>query len=119
MLKGINPALSIRARADARGCLQEERKNAMYVLAINHAVTDYEKWKTVYDSFPPTTGGGAQFARLNRSVDDPNLITIVAGFASLDQLKAFVADPTLKERMHEAGVVGQPRIEIYEEVEVI
>jgi hypothetical protein len=91
----------------------------MYVLAINHTVTDYEKWKTVYDSYPPTTGGGAEFSRLNRSVDEPNLITVVAGFDSLDQLKAFAADPTLKERMHEAGVVGQPRIEIYEEVEVI
>jgi hypothetical protein len=47
------------------------------------------------------------------------LITVVAGFDSLDQLQAFAADPTLKERMHQAGVVGQPRIEIYEEVEVI
>ena len=73
----------------------------------------------MYDSFPPTTGGGAQFACLNHSVDDPNLITVVAGFDSLDQLKAFAADPTLKERMHEARVVGQPRIEIYEELEGI
>ncbi len=90
----------------------------MYVLAINHAVADYDKWKAVYDQFPPTTDG-AKFSRVNRSVDDGNLITVVAGFDSLDTLNGFLADPKLKGAMGEAGVVGEPRIEIYEEVEAI
>ena len=91
----------------------------MYVIAINHAVDDYEKWKQVYDTYPPTTAGGAKFSRVNRSIDDPNLITVVAGFDSLDSLKNFASDPQLKDAMHQAGVRGEPRIEIYEEVEVI
>jgi hypothetical protein len=91
----------------------------MYVIAINHAVDDYEKWKQVYDTYPPTTAGGANFSRVNRDIDDPNLITVVAGFDSLDTLKSFASDPQLKDLMHQAGVQGQPRIEIYEEVEVI
>ena len=91
----------------------------MYILAINHAVDNDEKWKKVYDTYPPTTGGGAKFSRLNRSIEDPNLVTVVAGFDSLDTLKNFAADPHLKDLMHEAGVQGEPRIEIYEEVEVI
>lgn len=90
----------------------------MYVIAINHAVDDYEKWKEVYDTYPPTAGG-ANFSRVNRSIDDPNLITVVAGFDSLDTLKSFASQPQLKEAMHRAGVRGEPRIEIYEEVEVI
>lgn len=90
-----------------------------YVLAINHAVADFEKWKSVYDTNPPTTAGGAKFSRLNRGIDNPNLVTVVAGFDSLDTLKHFVADPQLKDAMHEAGVLGEPRFEIYEEVEVI
>ncbi len=90
----------------------------MYVLAINHPVADYDKWKSGYDAMPPTTRGAA-FARVNRSVDDPNLITVVAGFASLETLRAFIDDPELKVKMQEAGVAGEPRIEIYEEVEVI
>ena len=90
----------------------------MFVLAINHAVADYDKWKAVYDTMPPTVGG-AKFARVNKRVDDPNTVTVVAGFDSLDTLNAFVGDDRLKEVMHEAGVVGEPRIEIYEEVEVI
>jgi hypothetical protein len=90
----------------------------MYLLAINHSVKDYDTWKAGYDAMPPTVAG-AKFARVNRSVDDPNLITVVSGFESLDTLTAFVADPRLKDAMVEAGVVGSPRIEIVEEVEAI
>jgi hypothetical protein len=90
----------------------------MYVLAINHAAADYDEWKAVYDTMPPTSRG-AKFARVNRSVDDRNLITVVAGFDALDTLHAFIADPALKDAMQRAGVLGEPRIEIYEEVEVI
>jgi hypothetical protein len=90
----------------------------MFVIAINHQVADYAEWKSGYDSMPPTTRGAA-FARVNRSVDDHNLITVVAGFASLDTLRAFIDDPELKAKMQEAGVVGQPRVEIYEEIEVL
>jgi len=90
----------------------------MFVVAINHPVSDYDQWKAVYDTMPPTSRG-AKFARVNRSVDDPNLITVVSGFDSLDVLNGFLSDPDLKSKMKEAGVAGEPRIEIYEEVEVI
>ena len=90
----------------------------MYVLAINHSVADYDKWKAGYDAMPPTSRG-AKFSRVNVSVDDPNLITVVAGFDSLDTLRGFVSDPELKQAMKDAGVTSSPRIEIYEEVEVI
>jgi hypothetical protein len=90
----------------------------MFVLAINHSVADYDKWKSAYDTMPPTARG-AKFARVNRAVDDRNLITVVAGFESLETLQGFIGDPDLKENMQEAGVSGEPRIEIYEEVEVI
>ena len=90
----------------------------MIVVAIRHPVPDYDKWKAVYDTFPPTSDG-AKFARVNRSVDDPMIVTVVAGFGTLDEANAFVNDPTLKEKMGDAGVVDAPRIEMYEEVEVI
>jgi len=84
--------------------------------AIRHSVTDYGKWKSVYDTFLPTTAG-AKYARVNRSVEDPNLVTVVAGFDTLELAKTFLNDPNLKAKMTEAGVVGSPRIEINEEVE--
>ena len=90
----------------------------MIVVAVRHAVEDYDQWKSVYDTFPPTAGGAA-FARVNRAVDDPNLVAVVSGFASLESAQAFLDHPDLKAKMGEAGVVGEPRIEIYEEVEAI
>ena len=86
--------------------------------AIRHSVTDYAKWKSVYDTFLPTTAG-AKFARVNRSVEDPNLVTVVAGFDTLELANTFLNNPNLKAKMTEAGVVGSPRIEINEEVESI
>jgi len=87
----------------------------MFVAAIRHPVADYDKWKAVFDSYPPTEGG-ALFARVNRAVDEPNTVAVVAGFESLEKAQAFLGNPELKEKMGEAGVAGEPRIEIYEEV---
>ncbi len=91
----------------------------MIVAAIQHPVADYEAWKKVYDEENPVKLGHALFARVNRSVDDPNTIIVVAGFESLEKARGFLDNPELKEAMERAGVTGSPRIEIYEEVEVI
>ncbi len=88
----------------------------MIVAAVRHGVRDYDAWKAVYDTYPPSAGG-AKFARVNRSVDDPNMVAVVCGFESVEAARAFLDNPDLKAKMVEAGVVGEPRIEIYEEVE--
>jgi hypothetical protein len=90
----------------------------MFVMAVNHNVEDYDRFKAVFDEFPPSAGG-AVFHRINRGVDDPNNITIVSGFASADTAIAFRDNPGLKEAMGRAGVVGHPRFELYEEVESV
>ena len=90
----------------------------MKVVAINHQVETYERWKAVFDEFPPSQGG-ALFHRINRKVDDPNNVTVVAGFGSLDEATAFTNNPDLKEAMGRAGVTAPPRIEIFEEVESV
>ena len=90
----------------------------MYVMAINHDVEDYEQWKKVFDEFPPARAG-ARFHRVNRNIDNANNVTIVAGFDSADAAMHFRDNPDLKGAMHEAGVKGAPRVEIFEEVESI
>jgi hypothetical protein len=47
------------------------------------------------------------------------MVTVVAGFDTLELAKGFINNPDLKAKMSEAGVVGSPRIEINEEVESI
>lgn len=88
------------------------------MLAINHDVTDFDRWKGVFDSFPPSKGG-AVFHRVNRNVDNPDNVTVVAGFETADAARAFRDNAELKEAMGEAGVAGAPRFEIFEEVESV
>jgi hypothetical protein len=88
------------------------------VIAINHEVADYDTWKAVFDEYPPSKAG-ALFHRINRSVDDPNNITVVAGFESAETARGFANDPALKEAMGRAGVTSAPRVEVYEEVESV
>ena len=89
------------------------------VLAMSHSVEDYEAWKKVYDEGNPVKLGGALFARLNRRIDDPNIVAAVAGFESVEAAEAFINNPVLKSEMERAGVSSPPRIEMYEEVEVV
>ncbi len=90
----------------------------MKVVAINHDVADYDRWKAVFDEISPRTMG-ASFHRINRSVDDANNITVVAGFDTVDAARAFLANEDLKEAMGRAGVTSVPRMEIFEEVEAV
>ena len=90
----------------------------MYVLAVNHDVADYEAWKSAFDAFPPARGN-ARFHRINRNVDNANNVTVVAGFDTLQGALDFRDNPDLKQVMGDAGVVGAPRFEIFDEVEAI
>lgn len=90
----------------------------MFVLAVNHDVEDYDRWKAVFDEHPPAKGGAA-FHRVNRNVDSVNNVTVVAGFPTEESARAFVGDSALRDAMQRAGVQGVPRIELYEEVEAV
>ena len=90
----------------------------MVVMAVQHRFQDYDLWKGVFDSFPPGQGG-AKFHRINRMVGDPNMILVVAGFETAADAQAFRANPGLADAMKRSGIVGEPRIELYEEVESV
>jgi len=90
----------------------------MIVVAIQHTVADYEAWKSVYDERNPGTFG-AKFARVNRLVSDPNTVTVVCGFESVDAANDMIESPDLKAAMDRAGVTSAPRIEVYEEAESV
>ena len=90
----------------------------MFVMAIKHKVRNYESWKSVFDAFPPTAAG-ALFARVNRATGDPNDVLIVSGWNTASEAQAFTSNPQLGQAMEKAGVVNAPRIEVYEQVDVI
>jgi hypothetical protein len=60
---------------------------------------------------------GATGHIIYRSLDDPNLVTVVNAFPSAEAARAFTADPSLPEAMHRAGVDSDPHIEMDEQAE--
>jgi hypothetical protein len=80
---------------------------------VKHEVTDYDKWRLVYDEVQPLREKyGILDANVLQNPSDENDVTVLHWFASADKAQGFVGDPELKDAMGRAGVAGPPRIEI-------
>lgn len=89
----------------------------MHLLIVTLDVEDYARFKAVFDAHPPERGG-ATFHRVCRDVDRHNSVTIISGFASVDQAIAWRDDPELRSAIGDSGVVGDPRVSVVEQVEI-
>ncbi len=84
---------------------------------VRHPVSDYDKWRTVYEEVQPLRDKhGVNAADVLRDPGDANEITVLHWFPTVDQAEAFAADPEVKDAMSRAGVSAAPRIEIVVEV---
>ena len=87
---------------------------------VIHTVEDYEKWKKVFDEDASRRKSlGSKGGRLYRSADNPNEMTIVWDWESLEKARQFATSPDLREVMEKAGVVGMPQIIFLEEIEKV
>jgi quinol monooxygenase YgiN len=85
------------------------------VVALNR-VNDYDAWRKTYDSKADfRQAAGITRESVHQATDDPNSVLLTHRFATADQAQAFLAGPGLRAAMEEAGVVGPPRIEIYQD----
>ena len=83
----------------------------MTTLFIRHLVSDYSKWRQIYDDFDATRKTlGVQAHSVYRATDNPNDITVTHEFASADAAHAFGTSPELSAAMHDAGVQGAPTV---------
>jgi quinol monooxygenase YgiN len=72
---------------------------------VRHEVADYATWRKAYDGFRATqTKMGVVAQAVYQSTDDPNDVTVIHDFHSLEKAKAFAASPELKAAMEKAGV---------------
>jgi quinol monooxygenase YgiN len=80
---------------------------------VQHPVSDYAAWRTVYEQVQPLRDKhGVSAADVLQNPADPNQVTVLHWFPSVAQAQAFAADPGLKDAMANAGVTAPPRIEI-------
>jgi len=88
----------------------------MALTIIRHRVTDYGVWRKVYDSAGPMQkAGGVTEESVHQSKNDPNDVVVLHRFETVEQAERFVSSPDLKDAMQRAGVVGAPRVEIFED----
>lgn len=90
----------------------------MAIALVRHSVSDYAKWKTVYDHEKPmvkSKGGKRQI--LYRNSDSPNELLIITELGDISQAKSLVQSVELKQAMQNGGVIGAPSVTFLEEVE--
>jgi quinol monooxygenase YgiN len=83
---------------------------------VQHQVADYDVWRKAYDGFGDVQrAGGVTSQSVYRSTDDPNNVLVMHGFASMADAEKFLAGAEVRDAMQQAGVQGQPRVEIYQD----
>ena len=78
---------------------------------VRQEITDYAAWRQACDDFESKRHemGGTLFA-VFRSADDPNDVTTLNDFLTLEQAQAFASSADLKAILAKGGVKGTPQI---------
>lgn len=78
-------------------------------MICQHGVEDFDKWKGVFDSvYEMRKGAGEQSAQVLRGVENPNMITMIFEWDTLENARAYANNPNLGEAMGAAGVNTPP-----------
>jgi quinol monooxygenase YgiN len=88
----------------------------MASMLIQHKIKDYAEWKKVFDSnISLRKSSGELSAQVYRDASDPNSITTINKWNSMENAQKFAHSPELKAAMEKAGVVGQPSVSFMNE----
>ena len=83
----------------------------------SHPVQDFATWKPIFDSDQPRAkAAGIILQKLFRGSENPNEVSMLFTVPSKEAFEQFIQEPTLGERMQQAGVLAPPVFEFYEEV---
>ena len=81
---------------------------AAYVI-VTHPVKDFDAWKNVFDQFEQLRKeAGELTAVVLRHQEDPNVVSVLNTWTSVEAAKTFVASEEIKKGMGEAGVTAPP-----------
>ena len=89
----------------------------MAQLFIRHKVTDYAKWKPLFDEHgAKRKAAGSKGGRLFCSEKDPNEVVILFEWEDLGKAHKFAESEDLRQTMERAGVAGKPDLYFLEEI---
>ncbi len=80
-------------------------------LFVRHKVQDYATWRKVYDDFEATRTKMGEVGDWVFQLDgDPNDVTVIHDFESVEKANAFAGSDELHTAMAGAGVAGKPDV---------
>ncbi len=83
----------------------------MIRMFVRHDVSDYAKWRAVYDGFDQERSGmGVKAQAVYQTDGNATDVTVTHDFDDMASAQSFAGSPRLKEVMGEAGVAGAPQI---------
>ncbi len=89
----------------------------MASMLVQHKVKDFADWKKVYDSVADLRANNGELSdQIYRDASDPNSLTLIFNWDSLENAQKYAQSPELKAAMERAGVVGPPSIYFLNEV---
>ncbi len=92
----------------------------MTLAIARHHVEDYAKWRKIYEDFALVQkAGGVLQESVYQDQDDANEVVVLHSFADRATADAFLGSAELRETMQRAGVVGRPRIEVFEDAQTL
>ena len=87
----------------------------MPTIFFQHRVADYDEWRPNYDEdVERRSAAGLSEIGVFRKAGDENLVLLVWGAESVEGFQAMLTSEGLKDKMQEAGVIGEPEIWIGE-----
>ena len=83
----------------------------MTSMLIQHKVNDFAAWKKVFDSAAGLRSSSGELStQIFQDASDPNSLTIINKWNSLENAQKFAHSPELKAAMEKAGVSGPPTV---------
>lgn len=80
-------------------------------MLVTHKVEDFDTWKAIFDEVKPMRDEAGEIsATLFRDASDPNTVTALFEWDSLDNARAYAGSDQLRAAMQKAGVAGPPTI---------
>lgn len=85
---------------------------------VTHEVKDFDIWKRQFDAHAPARrAAGIVRFHINRSIDNPNLLSVYLAGTDRSKLEAFFSSDDLRSTMANAGVLGAPTIKLMKPIE--
>ena len=85
----------------------------MSMLAVEFKVSDFAKWRPLFEKHRNLRDkAGFKSTHIYRDADNANDIIIWSEVTDLGKARAALAGQEIRTAMHEAGVVGTPKVHV-------